>query len=479
VLIAATLATFLGGFFFQKACASIYHKMKVYALPDSRRRHRKPIPMSGGLGICVTALVSLSAAVQFRNVAWNDELKSLLPLFVGAIWLMLVGVVDDKRTISPRAKLICQFAAAAMACYSPGVQNFVSAWSGTFGYFSWALVLIWIVGITNAINFIDGLDGLSGSTIFLTLSMIAFREFHYFEGRGASFVIPVLLAAAVLSFLIFNWQPAKVFLGDTGSLSLGFLLASLPLHNISDRHPWTGHWTEAASILFLLGYPIMDLMWVTARRLKRGQSPLRADRSHLHHRILRLGFTSQGTVILLMMVSFAFLLSSFLILAVPKALSPTVAILSFALPSVILYMIFTINRWKVKQMLRSHKSVHLQPSHISANPNNVVFHIQLAPLIEEQELIEKEKVKTIISALGIVLQTTFSNQNCTKIRLWDKYFEIVLDTTKTPVQHPEALKRILQEKLDALLDLMNVSTSLKGLRVNEVAELKNENSIAA
>ncbi len=250
--------------------------------PSARKIHRAPVPLMGGAAIYVAFIAALTL--------WGERsyVNEVVGIFVGATLVSLVGALDDSRGVGSYFKLLFQVAAAFILVFS-GVQ--VRLFDG---FLDIILTLLWVVGVTNAFNLLDNMDGLSSgvatiSAAFFTL--LAAMSDQYLVGTLAA-----ALCGACVGFLVYNWNPARVFMGDTGSLFLGFLLAAV---GIKLRFP-----ANTASItwmipILVLALPVFDTSLVFISRLRRGKNPLTtAGKDHVSHRLaLRTG--SQREAVLL------------------------------------------------------------------------------------------------------------------------------------------------------------------------------------
>ena len=266
-------------------------KIKAVDVPkDNRRMHKVPIPRMGGLAIFVGFLVSVLFFVPLGN-----EFRSIL---IGALTLVVLGIIDDIVALKPRTKFAGQIIAALIPALSGvsihGIVNpFVPGQYSTLGIFSIPFTVIWIVGITNAVNFIDGLDGLAcGVSAIATVTMFIIAVLF---GETYIALMMAALAGACLGFLPYNMNPAKIFMGDTGSMFLGYTLATVSIQGLFKFYAVISF----AVPFILLGLPIFDTGFAIVRRLLKGQSPLQADRGHVHHRLIDLGFDQKQSVAIL------------------------------------------------------------------------------------------------------------------------------------------------------------------------------------
>lgn len=294
-VILALAVAFLIAFAATPMVISLAHKVNAIDVPkDKRRVHKKPTPLMGGLAIFYGFIVSvLCFATLDRETAG---------ILVGCVIIVAVGIIDDITDMKAIIKLLCQIIAAAIVVYS-GVRiehfaNPLSQWVGppyivlNF-WVSVAVTIFWIVGVCNAVNLIDGLDGLAvgvssiASVCMLTLTIIS-------NNLNVA-IITAAVAGAGFGFLPYNFNPAKIFMGDTGALFLGFILACISVQGFLKLSAIISF----AIPLLVLGLPIFDTMFAIVRRVLTGRSPMSPDRGHLHHRLLDMGFSQKQTVAIL------------------------------------------------------------------------------------------------------------------------------------------------------------------------------------
>lgn len=255
---------------------------------DQRRIHCEPIPRLGGLAI-YTAFVAASLLLMPMDIP-------LATLLAGATMMACMGMVDDTRPLPARLKLTIQILAALVVIAGGAriefITNFLSASKPIIplGVFSVPATLFWVVGITNTVNLIDGLDGLAaGVAGIASLSLAAVA---YLNGQPEVAVLLAILAGAALGFLPHNSHPASIFMGDTGSLLIGFVLAVISIEGVIKSAT-----TIAVAIPVLaLGVPIFDTAFAILRRMVNGRPIMEADKGHLHHRLLEKGFSHRQTV---------------------------------------------------------------------------------------------------------------------------------------------------------------------------------------
>ena len=263
---------------------------------DNRRMHKVPIPRMGGLAIFLAFLLSV---LVFAEI--DRQMQGIL---LGAIMIVILGVLDDIMALKALPKLFVQIAAAGVAvwhgCRIQFISNpnvFSEATYLNLGWLSIPVTIIWIVAITNAVNFIDGLDGLAvGVSAISTASLIVIA---LMVKEVNIVIILCALFGACLGFIPYNMNPAKIFMGDTGSTFLGYILATLSI---------TGLFKMYAIISFavpflILGIPIFDICFAFLRRIAHGQNPMKADRGHFHHRLIDMGFSQKQSVAIAYMLT--------------------------------------------------------------------------------------------------------------------------------------------------------------------------------
>ena len=303
---------------------------------DDRRMHKKPIALMGGAAITVGFLISVlfSTILPVKMLTPNLDLIGML---AGIAIISVMGVLDDVKTLRSWVKLIFQLAAAFAVVFISdtrilGITNpFVKVGYTEFStFFSYVLTILWIVGITNAINLIDGLDGLAaGVSSICSLSLFfvsILRNDLDPVTKIYTLVLTAALAGSTLGFLPFNFNPAKIFMGETGSAFLGFALGVITIQG--------GLKTYAAiSIaipLLVLGLPLFDTIFAILRRMTSGKSIMEADRGHLHHKLIDMGLSQRQSVVVMYTASAALGLCA-IVLADRGALSAIILLLAVAI----------------------------------------------------------------------------------------------------------------------------------------------------
>ena len=312
----AFLLAFIVAFMATPYTIKIAHKIGAVDVPkDERRMHKKAMPKFGGPAVIIGFLISVIYLLIVMSMENTINLfgqeqygMKLLGMFIGIIIISITCIIDDIKTIKPIVKLSGQLLASIVAvAFGVRIGNFDF---GLFNspeskeIFSALLTIIWIVGVTNAINLIDGLDGLSsGISVISAISLLVI-----FVLNGSSMIAIILITAiagALVGFLPFNFAPAKTFIGDTGSNFLGFSLSIISILGVAKTY------TIAVIVLplIVLGLPIFDTVWAIIRRLIKGKSIkaiFKADKGHLHHKIVARGFSQKQAVLILYGISATF-----------------------------------------------------------------------------------------------------------------------------------------------------------------------------
>jgi UDP-GlcNAc:undecaprenyl-phosphate GlcNAc-1-phosphate transferase len=269
------------------AVGGMARMLGVVDRPDARRLNRRPIPRLGGLAIFLGIIVP--------SLAFLDLSGALRGVLLGAAVATVVGAVDDFRGLSPPTKLAGQVAAASIpTMFGVWVDHFTLPFLGAVDVPAWLgvpLSIAWIVAVMNMVNFLDGLDGLAAGVCAIAGSTYAILALSL--GKVDPAILCAIVAGACLGFLRHNFFPARIFMGDSGALCLGFILAAVSIEGLLK----TASTVVLLLPLLVLAVPILDTSFVVARRLKHSQPIYTADRSHLHHRFLNIGFSQRRAAI--------------------------------------------------------------------------------------------------------------------------------------------------------------------------------------
>ncbi len=315
---------------------------------DGRRMHDHPIPRLGGLAMFLGFLL---ATLIFSKI--DTQVRGML---LGCVVIVIAGVIDDIRPLKWWSKLLLQLIAAGIAT-AHGIRievftnpNLFSEGWLILGWLSIPITILWIVLVTNSVNLIDGLDGLAvgvsgiGSVAMLVIALLVS------EGNVA--IIMAALAGACLGFIPFNLNPAKIFAGDTGALLLGYVLATMSV---------IGMFKTYAILSFLLPFlvlalPLFDTIFAIVRRVAHGQSPMHADRGHVHHRLIDMGLSQKQAVAILYCVSTVFGLAA-VVLATSGKMKALVILLAVLAVGAIAAFIFASNHRHHEAQIQTTKEV--------------------------------------------------------------------------------------------------------------------------
>ena len=268
-------------------------------IPDERKVHKKPMPRLGGLGIYAGFLLGY--------ILFGEHTYMMNSILIGSFILIVTGIIDDIKSLKPQYKIIGQLLACLIVVFYGEILLKDISFFGIyidFGLFAYPITVLFILGCINCMNLIDGLDGLAAgisSIFFLTIGVISF-----FMGSGGlafelSFVLTLIMLGSTCGFLVHNFNPAKIFMGDTGSMFLGFIISIVTLLGFKA--------TLMSSIiipLFILAVPILDTLFAIIRRKLKGESVIVPDKSHIHHQLLRRNYSVRKTVLIIYLITFLF-----------------------------------------------------------------------------------------------------------------------------------------------------------------------------
>ncbi len=329
---AALAAALLIAFITTPVVKSLAERVGAVDVPkDNRRMHDHPIPRMGGLAIFLGFLLSTLVFVPLS--------QSLRGMLLGAILIVILGIFDDIYALPALPKLLVQIVAALIAVFHGNVIEVVSNpnlfsdnpyW--VLGAWSVPVTVIWIVAITNAVNLIDGLDGLAvGVAAISSLTMLVIAML---VSENVVALTMAALAGGCIGFMPYNQNPAKIFMGDTGSTFLGFVLATVSIQGLFKFYTIISF----AVPFLMLGLPLFDTCFAILRRISKGQNPMSPDRSHVHHRLIDMGFNQKQAVGILYVIS-AILGLSAVVLTTSGALKAMVLLCALCLAGLIAYKV--------------------------------------------------------------------------------------------------------------------------------------------
>ena len=268
-------------------------------IPDERKVHKKPMPRLGGLGIYAGFLLGY--------ILFGEHTYMMNSILIGSFILIITGMIDDIKPLDAKYKIIGQFLACLIVVFYGEILLKDVSFFGIFidfGIFAYPLTILFMLGCINCMNLIDGLDGLAGGIsciFFLTIGIISF-----FQGSGGlafelSFILTFIMLGSTGGFLVHNFNPAKIFMGDSGSMFLGFIISIITILGFKA--------TLMSSIIipmFILVVPIMDTLLAIIRRKLKGESISTPDKSHIHHQLLRRNFSQRTTVLIIYLITALF-----------------------------------------------------------------------------------------------------------------------------------------------------------------------------
>lgn len=266
-------------------------KFNIFDYQDARKIHSGNISRLGGVGIAISFFVCTAVYFLITDTSLFIE---YLPIISAGLIIFVFGFIDDVVTLRAIVKLLIQIVATCLVIFSGNRFTQIGPWQIPSAL-SYIFTFCWIIGVVNAFNLIDGLDGLCGSLAFtttLTLGII-----YTLSGNNIS-VICFILAASILGFLCFNWPPAKLFMGDCGSQFLGFMLATLPLIPADS----VIEFNKFLIIASVAAFPIFDTIAAIWRRIRDKRPIMSPDKSHLHHKLLNMGYTKKSSLYLVVFI---------------------------------------------------------------------------------------------------------------------------------------------------------------------------------
>ena len=298
-VILALLAALVVSFLMTPVVKSFAYKVGAIDVPkDGRRMHNVPIPRLGGLAIFIGFMVSI---LLFLDIRHDPQMQGIL---LGAVIIVVLGVVDDIMALPAMLKFVVQIVAALIpathgvvirAFSNPNLFSDNIYW--VLGWLSVPVTVLWIVAITNSVNLIDGLDGLANGVSAISATTMLVIAILVSESQVA--IAMAALVGACVGFMPYNMNPAKMFMGDTGATFLGYILATMSIQGLFKFYAVISF----AVPFLILGLPIFDTSFAFIRRIAHGQSPMHADRGHIHHRLIDMGLSQKQAVATLYVIS--------------------------------------------------------------------------------------------------------------------------------------------------------------------------------
>ena len=335
-------------FLFVALFMPIIKKTAVYInaidVPNKRKVHKRPIPRLGGLGIYSGFLLGYML-FGYESVQMNS-------ILIGSIIIIMIGIVDDIHSIPARYKFIGQLVAASIVVLYGGISiQDISAFGIylNFGIFSKLFSIVFITAIMNCINFIDGLDGLAGgisAIYFLMIGIVAIL----FQSTGLDMILTFVMLGSTLGFLVHNFYPASIFMGDSGSLFLGNIISVISMLGYKNVT-----FTSLIVPIFLLAIPIMDAMFAIIRRVLKHESIAMPDKCHLHHQLLRLNFSIKKAVLIIYTIDLLFAIASIIYVTKYRVLGYVIYSLLFIIVIIFIFKTDIIRERKGKKNINNRK----------------------------------------------------------------------------------------------------------------------------
>ena len=337
--LAALLAAFLTAFFTTPLAKKLAVRCNCFDVPDGKRKmHHEPIPYFGGLSIFGGFAV---AAIVF-SLIWTKGIASdIAVMLIGSICICFVGLLDDMYDIRPLYKMLAQVSVSAFTVYFGGAIEYTTVFGFTIrlGALAFPVTVLWLVLIINAVNLLDGLDGLASGVS--ALESFALLITSLIMGNPICALASAALCGAVLGFLPFNSNRASIFMGDAGSMVIGYIMACISVFGLFKAQALFS--IVVPALIFAL--PVMDTVLAFFRRIFKGQNPFQADRQHLHHKLLDSGFTARQSVLVIYIASAVFCIASILYMKY-KWIALSLVVVGFAFLEILKY------RKKISQFLK-------------------------------------------------------------------------------------------------------------------------------
>ena len=290
-----TIIAYLLGIFTVPLVIYYSQKMGLVDVPNERKIHHGKISRLGGVAIWISVMLSFLFLIL---LSYYPKGQGLSAIIVGGSLMFLMGLIDDIYCLNAKFKLFIQIAIATIVILlGVRIENLFNPFGNCIdlGILSYPVTLLWIVGITNAINFIDGIDGLAGSIVSISALAIGIVSLVLEPDIPINALIAFILTGAMCAFLTFNYNPAKIFMGDSGALYAGFLLATLSITGVVKPSQGVSMYLP----IVILAVPLMDVAYSSIRRMLKGTSPFVADSEHIHHKLLHAGYSQDKLVMLL------------------------------------------------------------------------------------------------------------------------------------------------------------------------------------
>ena len=283
------IITFLSSLVLVPIIKEIAHHVGALDIPNKRKVHTVPMPRLGGLAIFFSYLIGY--------MFFGSQNNQMISILIGSFLLIILGICDDIKPVSAKYKFIVQVIAACIVVFYGNISlPSISAFGINieFGIIGYPLAVLFVVSIINAINFIDGLDGLAAGTCSIFFLTVAIISFFLHRINGLDVILSLIMLGASLGFLVYNFNPATIFMGDTGSMFLGFMISVIALLGYKSTTV-----TSLIVPIIILFLPILDTVFAVFRRILKGEKVTHPDKSHIHHQLLKLNKSTKKTVLIM------------------------------------------------------------------------------------------------------------------------------------------------------------------------------------
>lgn len=300
--ILALIIALLASFLLTPYVKQLAFRIGAVDKPDARKVHTRIMPRLGGVAIYLAFLLAVVCSLPVT--------RDVLGILLGGTWIVFVGILDDKYSLPAKIKLLGQILAACiLASFDVRIEWLNNPFGGYFylEYFSIPFTIFWVISFINVVNLIDGLDGLAAGVSGIASITVLLVAVH--QGFFPVATLTAALAGGIIGFIHYNFNPATIFMGDTGSMFIGYMLAAISVF---------GAVKSAATIALIvpaiaLGLPIMDTAFAILRRYSNGKPIFQPDKGHLHHRLLAMGLTQKQAVLLMYAISIVLCLAAFVL----------------------------------------------------------------------------------------------------------------------------------------------------------------------
>lgn len=300
--ILALIIALLASFLLTPYVKQLAFRIGAVDKPDARKVHTRIMPRLGGVAIYLAFLLAVVCSLPVT--------RDVLGILLGGTWIVFVGILDDKYSLPAKVKLLGQILAACiLVSFDVRIEWLNNPFGGYFylEYFSIPFTIFWVISFINVVNLIDGLDGLAAGVSGIASITVLLVAVH--QGFFPVATLTAALAGGIIGFIHYNFNPATIFMGDTGSMFIGYMLAAISVF---------GAVKSAATIALIvpaiaLGLPIMDTAFAILRRYSNGKPIFQPDKGHLHHRLLAMGLTQKQAVLLMYAISIVLCLAAFVL----------------------------------------------------------------------------------------------------------------------------------------------------------------------